>query len=57
MSSWREFRKKALQMAINDGYFSSTKDPLIRQYDLEQNGTWRLNAHQLTWFKVGCCYE
>jgi len=55
--SWREFRKKAIKMAIEDGYFDSTKDPLIRQYDLEQDGTWRLKAHQMTWFKVECRYE
>ena len=57
MSSWQGFRTKAIQLAIDDGYFSSFRDPLIRRYDLEEDGTWRLKAHQVTWFKVGCRYE
>lgn len=49
-SNWGNFRAKAIEKAIDDGYFDNAND--ARKYTLECDGTWRLNADQQQWFKV-----
>lgn len=52
---WERFRKEAVRLAIRDGYFNNGHES--RSYSLEQDGTWRLNANQMQWFKVTTRYE
>ena len=44
-------RKACINQVIDDGCFQTAND--ARKYELDEDGTFRLNEDSFTWFKVG----